>query len=156
MNQKMYEIKRVYRSGRSIETTLNIITREMYETGTSRETVRWFKHFADFDDNASSNAYFRGNHYHSEFISNCGSSIDDSWYYDDLTSARTKLTKMISREEKKSAGNRETYAIKNYNFSETKRLENGELVTVYKYSPDDEYQDANGAMYDITRKTWIG
>ena len=50
-------------------------------------------------------------------------------------------------------------------FRERYAMENGERTTVtingkkywkFKYSPSVEYQDANGAMYDIKGRRWVG
>lgn len=51
------------------------------------------------------------------------------------------------------AGYRELYAMKNG--KETKRTENGETLYIFTYSEKDPYQDANGATWNATRKTWI-
>lgn len=51
------------------------------------------------------------------------------------------------------AGYREKYAMKHG--KETKRTENGETLYTFNYSNTDPYQDANGATYNATRKTWI-
>lgn len=52
-----------------------------------------------------------------------------------------------------SAGYRERYAIMNGK-RETKIL-NGHKCYVFTYSTNDEYQDANGATYDVVTKSWI-
>ena len=52
------------------------------------------------------------------------------------------------------AGYRERYAMMK-GTKETKRM-NGHTLWVFSYSADDEYQDANGATYDVTEGRWIG
>lgn len=51
------------------------------------------------------------------------------------------------------AGYRELYAMKNG--KEERKEVNGHILYIFRYSAKDEYQDANGATYDATRKTWI-
>ena len=52
------------------------------------------------------------------------------------------------------AGYRERYAME-HGTKET-RTENGHKLWVFNYSPADQYQDANGAIYDVTEGKWIG
>lgn len=54
------------------------------------------------------------------------------------------------REARKSAGWRELYAIEH---GQPQRK--GNMIT-WTYSEADEYQDANGATYDIERRQWVG
>lgn len=54
------------------------------------------------------------------------------------------------REARKSAGWRELYAIEH---GQPQRK--GNMIT-WKYSEADEYQDGNGATYDIERRQWVG
>ena len=51
------------------------------------------------------------------------------------------------------AGYREKYAMKNG--KEERKEMNGHILYIFTYSTNDKYQDANGATYDATRKTWI-
>ena len=53
------------------------------------------------------------------------------------------------REACKSAGWRELYAIEHGNPSQE-----GNLIT-WNYDKEDDYQDANGATYDIERRRWV-
>ena len=53
------------------------------------------------------------------------------------------------REARKSAGWRELYAIEH---GQPQR--SGDRIT-WRYSEADEYQDANGATYDIERRQWV-
>ena len=60
-----------------------------------------------------------------------------------------KMARFLSR-ARKTAGFRERYA-----------LQNGELdvkgnLWIFRYSPDDPYQDANGATFDTNRMEWVG
>lgn len=54
------------------------------------------------------------------------------------------------REAQKSAGWRELYAIEH---GTPQRV--GDRIT-WTYSEADEYQDGNGATYDIERRQWVG
>ena len=65
-----------------------------------------------------------------------------------LTEAQ-ELLKII-REAHKSAGWRELYAIEH---GTPQRV--GDRIT-WTYSEAEEYQDANGATYDIERRRWVG
>ncbi|MCI5603666.1 MAG: hypothetical protein MR361_09275, partial [Clostridiales bacterium] len=56
------------------------------------------------------------------------------------------------REMCDSASFRERYAIL-YGERKTKNI-NGHKCYVFTYSEDDEYQDANGALYDTVTKSW--
>ncbi len=51
------------------------------------------------------------------------------------------------------AGYRERYAM-THGRKETKTMR-GHKLWIFRYSPDDEYQDANGATYDVTEGRWI-
>jgi len=51
------------------------------------------------------------------------------------------------------AGYRERYAMEHGN-RKTKH-ERGHTLWVFRYSADDEYQDANGATFDVTEGRWI-
>lgn len=51
------------------------------------------------------------------------------------------------------AGYRERYAM-THGTRETKTMR-GHKLWIFRYSPDDEYQDANGATYDCTEGRWI-
>ena len=50
-------------------------------------------------------------------------------------------------------GYRERYAMI-HGRKETK-TEKGHKIWIFRYSPDDEYQDANGATYDATTGRWV-
>lgn len=52
------------------------------------------------------------------------------------------------------AGWRERYAMKNGNAR--KVCDGGRVLVVFTYSKFDNYQDANGATWDTTRRAWIG
>ena len=56
----------------------------------------------------------------------------------------------IIGEARKSAGWRELYAIEHGTPSQA-----GNVIT-WTYSEADDYQDANGAAYDISRRRWVG
>lgn len=63
---------------------------------------------------------------------------------------------MNSEERKEAmgmAGWRERYAMEHGN--QTVVYVNGERCLKYTYSKYDEYQDANGAMYNTERKRWV-
>jgi hypothetical protein len=63
---------------------------------------------------------------------------------------------MNSRELKQAmelAGFREKYAIENG--KATVKYMNGHKLIIFNYSDSNEYQDANGATYDATKKAWI-
>lgn len=64
-----------------------------------------------------------------------------------------KLQTKAEKEAWKAAGYRERYAMQ-YGSKEIKK-ENGKKYLVYSYSENDPYQDANGAMYDVTEGRWI-
>lgn len=51
-------------------------------------------------------------------------------------------------------GYRERYAMERGNKSV--KFENGRELWVYTYSKWADYQDANGATYDVTNGKWIG
>ena len=55
----------------------------------------------------------------------------------------------------KDAGYRERYAMENgrlYSHKDSR----GHIMWEFTYSADVEYQDANGATYDITEGRWVG
>lgn len=54
------------------------------------------------------------------------------------------------REARKSAGWRELYAIEH-----GRPQRNGNIIR-WTYSEAEEYQDGNGATYDIERRQWVG
>lgn len=54
-----------------------------------------------------------------------------------------------------TAGYREKFAMEHGKRS-VKRDRRGHTLWVYKYSPDVDYQDANGATYDATEGRWVG
>lgn len=61
---------------------------------------------------------------------------------------------MLNRSKAKAAaGFRERYAMEKG--TATKKIINGHEIYIFKYSPEDPYQDANGAMWDATRGAWI-
>ena len=68
------------------------------------------------------------------------------------TSRLTEVQELLKiiREAHKSAGWRELYAIEHGNPSQE-----GNLIT-WTYDKGDDYQDANGATYDIERRRWVG
>lgn len=59
----------------------------------------------------------------------------------------------IRTEATNRAGYRERYAMTHG--KETRRIENGRTLFVFKYSTLLPYQDANGATYDATTRAWI-
>lgn len=61
-------------------------------------------------------------------------------------------TMKIARE---TAGYRERYALDHYTTKEI-RKENGRKLWIFRYSPSDPYQDANGAVFDVKRGAWVG
>ena len=65
---------------------------------------------------------------------------------------QSKIKKM--REMCDSAGWRERYAIL-HGERETKNIR-GRKCYIFTYSEDDEYQDANGVLYDTVTKSWRG
>lgn len=52
-----------------------------------------------------------------------------------------------------AGGFRERYAMENGN--KTTVYINGHKCFKFTYSANKEYQDANGAIYDTTRETWV-
>lgn len=65
-----------------------------------------------------------------------------------------KIEAVEMLEAAKCAGYRERYAIEHGN-RKTAWINNHKCY-VFEYSEKLEYQDANGAIYDTVRKTWIG
>jgi len=63
---------------------------------------------------------------------------------------RYRTIEMI--EAHKAAGARERYAMENGNKAIV--YINGHKCFKFTYSPDREYQDANGAIYDTVLKCW--
>lgn len=57
------------------------------------------------------------------------------------------------REAYNNGGYRERYAMENGNKTITYR--NGQKCFKFTYSPNEEYQDANGAIYNTVMKSWI-
>lgn len=56
---------------------------------------------------------------------------------------------------KRTAGYREKAVLEIFRDGEaTMQMIQGQYVK-FKYSPDVEYQDANGAMYDLVSKRWV-
>lgn len=51
-------------------------------------------------------------------------------------------------------GFREKYAIDHAEKIERRQMGNHNLI-IFRYSATDEYQDANGATWDATYKTWV-
>lgn len=60
----------------------------------------------------------------------------------------------VTNEARKAAGIREKYAIEHAESIEKKTIAGRECY-IFHYSEKDPYQDANGATYDRTHKTWI-
>ena len=54
---------------------------------------------------------------------------------------------------KNAAGYREKFAMTHG--KESKKIMNGHTLYIFRYDPTIEYQDANGATYDATRRAWI-
>lgn len=52
------------------------------------------------------------------------------------------------------AGYREKYAMDHCTNVEKKEV-NGRVLLVFRYGADDEYQDANGATYDVDARRWV-
>ena len=52
-----------------------------------------------------------------------------------------------------AAGYREKYAMQHG--TAKKKIINGHELYIYSYSPELDYQDANGATWDNTRGAWI-
>lgn len=65
------------------------------------------------------------------------------------------MSDAIMKKARETAGYRERYAMDNYTVIQ-KRKENGHKLLTFMYSPDDPYQDGNGATYDIKRNVWVG
>ena len=63
------------------------------------------------------------------------------------------MTTTERKEALKNAGYRERYAMENG--KESRKAMNGHILYIFRYSNKKEYQDANGATYDATRKAWI-
>lgn len=63
---------------------------------------------------------------------------------------KNRIDEMTIREARKSAGWRELYAIEHGTPSQA-----GNVIT-WTYDNDAEYQDGNGATYDIERRQWVG
>lgn len=53
-----------------------------------------------------------------------------------------------------TANFRERYALEHYDTKETKKV-NGRKLWIFRYSPSNPYQDANGATYDIKKGAWV-
>lgn len=65
-----------------------------------------------------------------------------------------KITSPVMRKAYESAGYREKYAMERGN--KTTRFDNrGHKLWVFTYSKYTEYQDANGATYDVTEGRWV-
>ena len=62
----------------------------------------------------------------------------------------SRIDETTIREARKSAGWRELYAIEHGTPQRS-----GNVIT-WTYSEADDYQDANGATYDIMRRRWVG
>ena len=61
----------------------------------------------------------------------------------------SRIDETTIREARKSAGWRELYAVEH---GQPQRK--GNMIT-WTYSEADDYQDANGAAYDISRRRWV-
>jgi len=65
------------------------------------------------------------------------------------------MYRIITNKEAYAAGGyRERYAM-DHGEKETKTVNNHRLW-IFRYSPDDPYQDANGATFDCKEGRWIG
>lgn len=68
----------------------------------------------------------------------------------------TNTTNTFKKEMVKAqemAGYRERYAMKHGKIKAS--YHNGERLYTFTYGAEHEYQDANGAMYNATRKCWV-
>lgn len=66
---------------------------------------------------------------------------------------KTSELRKIRKEAYNTAGYRERYAMDHG--TEYRETYGSEDYLVYRYGPDDSYQDANGATYSINRRTWV-
>lgn len=64
------------------------------------------------------------------------------------------MTTNERKEALESAGYREKYAIENG--KEVVFYNRNHRMIEFRYSSDDDYQDANGATYDATEGRWVG
>ena len=64
-----------------------------------------------------------------------------------------KFRSLEMREAYARAGYREKFAMQNGN--KTKLFINGDICYKWTYSTRAPYQDANGAIYNATRRQWI-
>ena len=62
------------------------------------------------------------------------------------------MNERTRREAEKAAGYREKYAMRNG--KPRRETQNGETLYIFEYSSREHYQDANGATYNATRRTW--
>lgn len=67
-----------------------------------------------------------------------------------------KLSDLLLKEMEKKAGWRERYVINKYRNDDCiiKFRDNGSCVQ-FKYSPKEEYQDANGATFSLIKRRWV-
>ena len=63
------------------------------------------------------------------------------------------MTKKVYKEAERAAGWREKYALQNGTSQPV--MVNGERCYRFAYSKENEYQGANGAIYNPRRKAWI-
>lgn len=64
------------------------------------------------------------------------------------------MYKILSNKEAYDAGGyRERYAME-HGEKEVKNV-SGHRLWIFRYSPDDPYQDANGATYDLKERRWV-
>ena len=61
---------------------------------------------------------------------------------------------VTEKEAYKSGGFREKYAM-DHGEKEI-HMVNGHRMWIFHYSPDDPYQDANGATFDCKMRRWVG
>lgn len=65
------------------------------------------------------------------------------------------MFRIIPNSEAYNAGGfREKYAM-DHGTKEIKVV-NGHRLWIFRYSPDDPYQDANGSTYDCKLRRWVG
>ena len=65
------------------------------------------------------------------------------------------MSDAIMEKARESAGYREKYALEHYDIIQRKKV-NGHKLLIFRYSPTDPYQDANGAIFDIRTLKWVG
>lgn len=80
--------------------------------------------------------------------------VNGKYTFDVYYADQNTFTSDINRRAYEAGGYRERYAMRKGHRSAVN--ENGKTYYKWTYSKWDEYQDANGAMFDPERGVWIG